>query len=65
MRRFNDDVKIIKNMLSIFPNPTSDVLNIKANSKINSISVVDLTGRKVNVKLDGDKVDVSLPAELT
>lgn len=58
-----DDVKIIKNMLSIFPNPTSDILNIKTNSKINSISVVDLTGRKVNVKLDGDKVDVrSLPA---
>ncbi|MNU13452.1 hypothetical protein D3C71_14910 [compost metagenome] len=51
------------NKLSISPNPTSDILNIKTNSKINSVSVVDITGRKVNAKLDGDKVDVrSLPA---
>jgi hypothetical protein len=51
------------NKLRISPNPTTDVLNIKTDSKINSVSVVDLTGRKVNVRLDGDKVDVrSLPA---
>lgn len=58
-----DDVKIIKNMLSIFPNPTSDILNIKTDSKINTVSVVDFTGRKVNVKLEDDKINVrSLPA---
>lgn len=49
--------------LSISPNPTSDILNIKSDSKINKVSVVDATGRKVNVRLDGDKVDVrELPA---
>ncbi|UOE39250.1 T9SS type A sorting domain-containing protein [Chryseobacterium oryzae] len=47
-----------KILLSIFPNPTSDILNIKTDSKINAVSVVDMTGRKVDVKLDGDKVDV-------
>ncbi|MDY0930391.1 T9SS type A sorting domain-containing protein [Chryseobacterium sp. CFBP8996] len=58
-----DDVKIIKNMLSIYPNPTSDILNIKTDSKINTVSVVDITGKKVNVKLKDDKIDVrSLPA---
>lgn len=57
------DNSILKNTnLKLFPNPTSDILNIKTDSKINSVSVVDLTGRKVNVKLEGDKVDVrSLP----
>ncbi|MCD1117034.1 T9SS type A sorting domain-containing protein [Chryseobacterium turcicum] len=58
-----DDVKMIKNRLSIYPNPTSDVLNIKTDSKINSVSVVDITGKKVNVKLENDKIDVrNLPA---
>ncbi|MGI9652503.1 T9SS type A sorting domain-containing protein [Chryseobacterium sp. RLHN22] len=47
-----------RNAISIYPNPTTDVLNIKADSKINAVSIVDLTGRKVNVKLEGDKVDV-------
>lgn len=52
-----------KLFVSIYPNPTSDVLNIKTESKINAVSVVDMTGRKVNVKLNGDQVDVKeLPA---
>ncbi|WP_291883364.1 T9SS type A sorting domain-containing protein [Chryseobacterium sp.] len=49
--------------LAVYPNPTSDILNIKSDSKINAVSVVDLTGRKLDVKLEGDKVDVKkLPA---
>lgn len=56
-------VKQAKASLMISPNPTTDILNIKTDSKINAVSVVDFTGRKMNVKLDGDKVDVrSLPA---
>ncbi|MCD1117035.1 T9SS type A sorting domain-containing protein [Chryseobacterium turcicum] len=52
-----------KLFISIYPNPTSDILNIKTDSKINSVSIVDITGKKVNVKLEGDKVDVrNLPA---
>lgn len=49
-------------VVSLYPNPTSDVLNIKTDSKINAVSVVDMTGRKVDVKLNGTQVDVrSLP----
>lgn len=47
-----------RSAISIYPNPTSDILNIKTDSKINAVSVVDLTGRKMNVRLEGDKVDV-------
>ena len=58
-----NEIKHSNAFTSIYPNPTKDILNIKSDSKINAVSVVDLTGRKVNVKLDGDKVDVkSLPA---
>ncbi len=49
----------VKGSLVIYPNPTSDILNVKTDSKINAVSVVDMAGRKINVKLDGDKVDVS------
>ncbi|MDF2552505.1 MAG: C-terminal target protein [Chryseobacterium sp.] len=47
-----------RSVISVYPNPTSDILNIKTDSKINNVSVTDMTGRKVSVKLDGDKVDV-------
>lgn len=50
--------EIIKKHTDFSPNPTKDFLNINTDSKINSVSVVDVTGRKVNVKLDGNKVDV-------
>ncbi|WP_143884337.1 T9SS type A sorting domain-containing protein [Chryseobacterium binzhouense] len=54
---------VISNGFSISPNPTPDILNIKTDSKINAVSVVDMTGRKVDVKLNGTQVDVrSLPA---
>lgn len=46
-----------KNSL-IYPNPTTDFVNIKTDSKINSVSVVDITGKTVNVKLQGNQVDV-------
>ena len=53
----------ISNKVSLYPNPTSEILNIKTDSKINAVSVVDMTGRKVNVKLEGTQVDVrELPA---
>ncbi|WBV61040.1 T9SS type A sorting domain-containing protein [Chryseobacterium camelliae] len=54
----NEVANVKSDAVTIHPNPTSDILNIKTDSKITAISVVDLTGRKVNVKLDGDKVDV-------
>jgi len=43
---------------SIYPNPVSDVLNIKTKGEIKSISVYDMFGRKMNAKVTGEKVDV-------
>ncbi len=55
-----DEVKNISSkQLTVYPNPTSDILNIKTDSKVNAVSVVDMSGRSIKVKLDGDKVDVS------
>ncbi|WP_299181107.1 T9SS type A sorting domain-containing protein, partial [uncultured Chryseobacterium sp.] len=45
------------------PNPTTDVLNIKSEAKINKVSVTDVTGRNIDVKLNENTVDVRhLPA---
>jgi hypothetical protein len=51
-----DEKKITE--VKIFPNPTSDILNIKTSFKINNVSVVDMVGRKINVKLENNKLDV-------
>ncbi|MCX8523417.1 T9SS type A sorting domain-containing protein [Chryseobacterium formosus] len=58
------DVKTVGKVgIAIYPNPTSDILNINSDSKVISVSVVDLTGKKANVRLEGTQVDVrSLPA---
>jgi hypothetical protein len=46
-----------KNSL-IYPNPATDFISIKSNSKINNIEVFDMAGRKMDVKSDNNKVDV-------
>ncbi len=49
----------VENRISLFPNPTSDFLNIESKSIIDSISVSDINGRNVAANLfDSNKVDV-------
>lgn len=43
---------------SVYPNPVSDILNVKSNSKISSVEIFDVAGRKVDANLNGDKVNV-------
>lgn len=45
-------------LLAIYPNPTSDVVNIKTDSKIKKVSVTDIAGKNANVRLNGNSVDV-------
>lgn len=48
-----------ENRISLFPNPTSDILNIESESVIDSISVSDINGRFVAANFfDTNKVDV-------
>ena len=44
--------------LSVFPNPTTDVLNINSQSKVKAVKVYDATGKKANVTLQGKRIDV-------
>lgn len=65
-----DDIKVVQggslgtsenNLISelkVFPNPSSDYVYLSSKSKINQVQVFDSTGRKVNVKLIDNKVDV-------
>ena len=53
----NDNVKKIN--LSIYPNPTTDVLNIKTQDKIVEVSVYDVTGKAINTKLIDGKINVN------
>lgn len=48
----------IKKNIEIFPSVVSDVLNLKSASKIIKVHVFDTVGRKIDVKLDENKVDV-------
>lgn len=47
-----------KEHLSISPNPTTDYLTIKSGEKINNAEVFDMGGRKVEVGVIDNKVDV-------
>lgn len=44
--------------MTISPNPTTDYVNINSSMKINTVEIFDMNGRKMNVTLDGSRVDV-------
>lgn len=53
-----NESSINKEEISIYPNPATDFINIKSSAKIKNVEVYDLSGKRIEVKLDGDKVDV-------
>lgn len=54
-----DNIIAVKNVgISIYPNPATEFINIKSDSKINKIEVFDAMGRKIEVKFDDNKIDV-------
>ncbi|REC50041.1 T9SS type A sorting domain-containing protein [Chryseobacterium pennipullorum] len=58
-----DKKDLFAKKVQLFPNPASDVLNIITSSEIINVSVTDISGRMIQVKLDGNKVDIrSLPS---
>ena len=55
-----------KNSVNIYPNPTSDYLNIKTDKKITEMTVYDISGKKVFSSNSSDrKIDVSQLAKGT
>jgi hypothetical protein len=47
------------NKISLYPNPTNDVLNVSSSNKISKIEVYDLLGRKVASKNNASDVNVA------
>ena len=43
---------------SIYPNPTTDYLNLRSASKVSGIEIYDMSGKKINADLVDGKVDV-------
>jgi len=51
------------NEISIFPNPSTNCINIKAQMKINNISICNLLGQYFESKIENNKIDVlNLPS---
>ena len=47
-----------KAKVSIYPNPTTEYLNINSASKISAVQIFDISGKKVNAELVDNKVNV-------
>lgn len=45
-------------IIAIGPNPTSDYLNVLTELKINKVEIFDMSGRKVNSVLEGNRINV-------
>lgn len=55
----------VKSSLKISPNPAVDVVTVTANKEIKSVSIIDLSGKKVKSEVTSGKVNVSSLAKGT
>ncbi len=55
----SESTKVDNSLVSIYPNPTSDFINWKSSVKINSVEVLDVTGKVLKTNLKDNKIDVS------
>ncbi|WBX97460.1 T9SS-dependent choice-of-anchor J family protein [Chryseobacterium gambrini] len=53
-----NDVALNEKSISVYPNPTTDYISIKSADKFSNIEVFDIAGKKVEVKVEGDKINV-------
>lgn len=54
----NETAKDIKLAISVYPNPSSDFVSVKSDSKINKINVFDITGKSLSVQANDNTLDV-------
>ena len=54
------ELKKSKGSISIYPNPTSEVINIRSNEKISFIELVDVSGRIIQSFTSQTKLDVRM-----
>ncbi|MFP3595202.1 choice-of-anchor J domain-containing protein [Chryseobacterium sp. SIMBA_029] len=53
-----NDSEVSKKAISVYPNPTTDFVAINGSGKVKNIEIFDIAGKRVEAKLDGNKVDV-------
>lgn len=51
------DVKKLE--LSIYPNPTTEILNVKTLDKVLDVSIFDVTGKQINTKIVNGQINVN------
>jgi hypothetical protein len=54
-----EEVLNAKDNIEVYPNPVTDYLTIKSDSKINKVEIYDVSGRNMKSNLNGDKIDVT------
>ncbi len=54
-----NDVKPNEGQIAVYPNPATDVLNIRYKGKLSGVSVYDLSGKRMVINTDINSVDVS------
>lgn len=63
--KFNGDLALavndatVQSALKVYPNPATDVVNVSANKDIKSVTVIDLSGKKVQSFKGGKDINVS------
>ena len=50
--------EMLDNSLKIFPNPTEDILFIKGNENLISVSIYNMLGKEVLSKMNSNNIDV-------
>lgn len=55
----------VKSNLKVYPNPATDIVNISSTKKIENITVIDMTGKKVQSFKAGNQINVSSLAKGT
>lgn len=45
--------------IAIYPNPTTDMLHISSDEKVNGVAIFDMTGRRMNADLKENQVNVN------
>lgn len=48
----------INNDIKVYPNPVSDILTIVTTSKINNVEIYDISGKRIEVNVNDNKIDV-------
>lgn len=44
---------------TIYPNPVSDILNIKTQDEVLNVMIYDISGRQINTRINNNQIDVS------